>query len=59
MCKPERVSNTRLTITPDDWVRIISALGAYSHNVEYRDLLARLEQLAKINGIEPSQRLSS
>jgi len=31
-------------VTLDDWQLIFSALAAYSHNVQYRDLLERLEQ---------------
>lgn len=37
----------------------MSAIEAYSHNVQYRDLLGRLERQAVINGIEAPRRFSS
>lgn len=58
MYPSESVTAFRPAVSPDDWNRIISAIQAYSHNTEYRDLLARLERQAKINGISTAPRLS-
>ena len=49
----------RPAVSVDDWKVIMSAISAYSHNPEYRELLARLEHQAKIVGIaSPTSRLS-
>ena len=32
------------TLSPTDWVMISTALGAYTHNADYRDLVQRLDQ---------------
>ncbi|WP_136883895.1 hypothetical protein [Paracoccus gahaiensis] len=31
-------------LSPTDWAMISTALGAYTHNAEYRDLVQRLDQ---------------
>lgn len=41
----------RPAMSLDDWTMILSAIRAYSHNAEYRELLVRLERQAKISGI--------
>jgi hypothetical protein len=41
----------RPTMSLDDWTMILSAIRAYSHNAEYRELLVRFEREAKISGI--------
>lgn len=51
MFRPESVSAFRPAVSADDWKLIIAAIGAYSHNAEYRDLLGRLERQATLNGI--------
>ena len=38
----------RPAVSVDDWKVIMSAISAYSHNAEYRELLGRLEHQAKI-----------
>ena len=49
----------RPAVSVDDWKLIMSAISAYSHNAEYRELLGRLERQAKVNGIAtPEPRLS-
>ncbi|WP_146038730.1 hypothetical protein [Paracoccus sp. SY] len=49
----------RHAVSVDDWKVIMSAISAYSHNAEYRELLGRLERQAKVNGITlPAPRLS-
>lgn len=49
----------RPAVSVDDWKVIMSAISAYSHNAEYRELLGRLEHQAKIIGIAtPAPRLS-
>ena len=49
----------RPAVSVDDWKVIMSAISAYSHNAEYRELLVRLERQAKVNGITlPAPRLS-
>ncbi|QIR86692.1 hypothetical protein [Paracoccus sp. AK26] len=49
----------RPAVSVDDWKVIMSAISAYSHNAEYRELLGRLERQAKVNGITlPAPRLS-
>ena len=49
----------RPAVSVDDWKIIMSAISAYSHNAEYRELLGRLEHQAKIIGIAtPAPRLS-
>jgi len=37
-------------ITCNDWTLIINAIKAYSHNLEYSDLLSRLEKSAQSCG---------
>ena len=50
---------SRPVLSQSDWEKICLAIGAYSHNPEYRELLDRLERLAKINGItQPVARAS-
>ena len=44
----------RPAVSVDDWKVIMSAISAYSHNAEYRELLGRLERQAKIIGIASS-----
>lgn len=41
----------RPAISSGDWTMILSAIRAYSHNAEYRELLDRLERQARINGL--------
>lgn len=48
---PEDLVTFRPKMSAKDWKKVRSAIAAYSHNPEYRELLARLECEAKINGI--------
>ncbi|WP_158248141.1 hypothetical protein [Paracoccus sp. SY] len=41
----------RPAVSLDDWRLILLAIRPYSHNAEYRELLARLERQAKASGI--------
>lgn len=56
MSQPGRVQAFRPVVTVDDWKMIISAIQAYSHNADYRDLLGRLEHEAMLNGITELRR---
>lgn len=47
----EAANLSRPALSQSDWEKICLAIGAYSHNPEYRELLDRLERVAKINGI--------
>ena len=59
MFSSENTFAFRPAVSLDDWKVIMSAISAYSHNAEYRELLGRLERQAKINGIaSPAPRLS-
>lgn len=54
------VSTLRTVLSEDDWQLIVSAIGAYTHNTRYRDLLNKLERLAATNGASvPEQDLST
>lgn len=49
----------RPVVSTDDWKLIVTALSAYSHNLEYRNLLGRLERQAAVNGIVEKPNLHS
>ena len=51
MFSSENTFAFRPAVSVDDWKVIMSAISAYSHNAEYRELLGRLERQAKIIGI--------
>ena len=53
MFNSEHTVAFRPAISSGDWTMILSAIQAYSHNAEYRELLDRLERQAKINGLAP------
>ena len=53
MFSSENTFAFRPAVSVDDWKVIMSAISAYSHNAEYRELLGRLERQAKIIGIAP------
>lgn len=59
MSQAQSMTAFRPAVSADDWKIIMSAIEAYSHNVQYRDLLGRLERQAIINGIEAPRRFSS
>lgn len=50
----EAANLPRPALSQSDWEKICLAISAYSHNPEYRELLGRLERLAKINGMAQS-----
>ena len=55
MFRPESTTAFRPAVSADDWKTIMMAIKTYSHNVEYRELLGRLERQAVLNGIiEPT-----
>lgn len=37
----------QVSVSPDDWSLIMTAVGAYAHNAKYRDLIERLAALEK------------
>lgn len=49
----------RPAVSVDDWKIIMSAIEAYAHNADYRDLLGRLERQAAMNGITAPRRARS
>ena len=59
MCQAQSATAFRPAVSPDDWKIIMSAIEAYSHNAQYRDLLGRLERQAVLNGIKAPQRFQS
>ena len=59
MQKPETANSCYLYLSSGDLDMIVSAISAYSHNVDYRDLLARLERQAKINKSKSPTRRSA
>ncbi len=58
MCRTDSAAAFRPAVTADDWKIIMSAIQAYAHNAEYRDLLRRLERQAALNGIPATPRPS-
>ena len=59
MFRPESTTAFRPAVSADDWKTIMMAIKTYSHNVEYRELLGRLERQAVLNGIiEPTPPLA-
>ena len=59
MCQAQSATAFRPAVSPDDWKIIMSAIEAYSHNAQYRDLLGRLERQAVLNGIKAPQPFQS
>lgn len=51
MYQPDTVTAFRPAVSASDWKTIMDAIKAYAHNAAYRDLLARLEHQAVLNGI--------
>lgn len=51
MCRNQQQADLRPYVSAKDLTMILSAIGAYSHNAEYRDLRDRLQHQAATWGV--------
>ena len=51
MCQNQQQADLRPCVSAKDLMMILSAIGAYSHNTEYRDLRDRLQHQAVAWGV--------
>ncbi|SCY42660.1 hypothetical protein SAMN05660710_01560 [Paracoccus tibetensis] len=51
MCHKQQQADLRPSVSAKDLMMILSAIGAYAHNTEYRDLRDRLQHQAVTWGV--------
>ena len=51
MSQNQQQADLRPFVSAKDLTMILSAIGAYSHNIEYRDLRDRLQHQAMSSGV--------